>query len=102
MLIFSLTSSSKTTLKAYAFFLVYMLENFFNIKYLMVRLPLKKKKITLLKSPHVYKKAKEHFEIHYFKTIFLIKMSDIHIRFIKYLVLNKPKSLNLKLIFLEK
>jgi len=68
----------------------------------MIRLPLKKKKITLLKSPHVYKKAKEHFEICCFKTTFLIKMSDIQIPCVKYLVFNKPKTLNLKLIFLEK
>jgi ribosomal protein S10 len=36
-------------------------------------LPVKEKKITILKSPHVFKKAKEQFKLSVFKCILIIK-----------------------------
>jgi len=64
------------------------------ISFSCITLPLKKKRITLLKSPHVNKKAKDQFEIQYYKTVFILK-SSLNFNFIKYIFLNKPKSLNL-------
>ena len=100
MLFLSLTSSSKKTLKLYILFLTHLLKKL-NINYSLFNLPKKTKKITLLKSPHVYKKSKEQFEICYFNTTFIFK-SEVDIKILKYLVLNKPKSLNLKVKLLER
>lgn len=100
MLLFSLTSSSKNSLKVYIVFLTYIF-NKLKINYSIFNLQKKKRKITLLKSPHVYKKSKEQFEISHFKTIISIK-SNMDSQIIKYLILNKPKSLNIKLKFMER
>ena len=61
-------------------------------------LPKKKKKITLLSSPHVNKVAREQFEITFYKSIFLIPISSSSsISDFKILLLNKPKNVSAKI-----
>jgi small subunit ribosomal protein S10 len=58
--------------------------------------PSKRKMITLLKSPHVNKKAKEQFEIKYFKTLISFN-GNLSLKIVKVLLSNKPKSISLKI-----
>lgn len=64
------------------------------ISYKIVNLPKNKKKLSLLKSPHVYKKAFEQFQFSSYKTNLLIKTSNFDL--LKFIVLNKPKFLTIK------
>lgn len=90
-------SSCNYTLQAYVFYL----EKTFKLLSLDVSvfyLPRVSKKITLLKSPHVFKKAKEQFELREHKAI--IKIIDCDPKFlnkIKFVLFNRPKSIQLKI-----
>lgn len=85
-------STNKDLLGLYSIFIQKVL-NTFNIKY--SRINLKKKKIyTLLKSPHVYKKAREQFEIKTYKQVIDIYF-NIKPTHLKFLILNKPKAIKL-------
>jgi ribosomal protein S10 len=59
-------------------------------------LPLKEKKITLLKSPHVFKKAKEQFKFSTYKCVITIKSDELNNYKSKLFLafLNKPKTIN--------
>ena len=90
----TICSIDKTLLGIYLTFLKNILKKL-NIVYTSTNLPLKIKKITLLKSPHVHKKAREQFEIKKFKNLFIIK----NLKLSKYLIfvfLNKPKFIKIK------
>jgi ribosomal protein S10 len=93
----TLSSSSKKSLNLYIKFLSIIFKSL-NIDLMIFNLPTTKKRIALLKSPHVYKKAKEHFEIQNFR-IALSFNSSIKTETLKYLLFNKPKSVILKLTF---
>lgn len=60
-----------------------------NIKYTLFALPCKTKRITLLKSPHVNKKAREQFEIRVYSNILKCVTQDSAI--IYKVFKNKPK-----------
>jgi small subunit ribosomal protein S10 len=90
-----LRSVYKESLILYTQFLNFFLKKLF-IKVSIVSLPKKRKRVTLLKSPHVNKKAKEQFEIFYYQTLVTIK-EPIDFKNIQYLFLNKPKSIQLKI-----
>lgn len=85
-------STSKSSLYAYLKFL----KNILNKKDLpffkVYCLPKKKFRISLLKSPHVNKKAKEHFQVIFYRFEILIHNSNICI--LNFLFLNKPKSIS--------
>lgn len=98
--IIKLSSSSKTSLKIYTSILLSYFNNW-NINYSNSSFPKTKKRITLLKSTHVNKKAKEHFEIESFKNTILIH-SLIKINVLNILFLNKPRSVNIKIKILER
>lgn len=88
-------SSSKKTLIKY----INLLNDFFknlNINYSLLHLPTSKKRITLLKSPHVNKKSKEHFEINLYKVQVGLTFFDNFL--FKSIVANRPKSIKVKLI----
>ena len=93
----TLSSSSKNSLKIYTEFLNKICVKF-NISYSIFNLPMTKKRITLLTSPHVNKKSKEHFEIRKHKVILSFD-SCLESNLLKYLLLGKPKSVQLKLDF---
>ena len=88
-----ISSVNKKCLLLYVSFLlkIFHLRNYVFSK---VFLPKKKKKITLLKSPHVNKKSFEHFEVK--KYTVLIFLRDI-LKEDYNIFLNKPAVLKLKL-----
>jgi small subunit ribosomal protein S10 len=85
-------------LKIYTKFLINFLKKL-NIKYKNINLPKKIKRITLLKSPHVYKKAREQFECKTFTSTIIINNDKLKLGFLKFLIINKPKALKLKLFY---
>ena len=87
-----LKSIDKKTLNIYINFIKKNFNNF-NNKINIFNLPSKKKKIAFLKSPHVNKKAQEHFNLTIYKKLIVIK--SINIEFLKYLLINKPKYIKL-------
>jgi|TARA_B110000879_G_scaffold107255_1_gene144124 small subunit ribosomal protein S10 len=66
------------------------------LEYNIFNLPTKQKLITLLKSPHVNKTAREQFKIRTYKTI--VKISNFNkFKILKLLSLNKPKTITLSI-----
>lgn len=63
------------------------------ITFSIFNLPSDRKRITVLKSPHVYKKAREQFEITHYKTIIIMKNVEKDV-IVKQLVINKPRGIN--------
>lgn len=61
------------------------------ISYNLFKLPIKKKRITLLKSPHVNKTAREQFEIKTYKVVIQL-LNGEKFKILKLLSLNKPKT----------
>jgi ribosomal protein S10 len=60
-----------------------------------VNLPKKKKVFTLLKSPHVNSKAKEHFKLERYRRLFYLKITLISLRqFLESL----PNDLHIKIV----
>ena len=93
-----LKSLNKKSLHYYKIFLI----NILNKKSIKVKnfcFPIKKKKITLLKSPHVNKSSREQFEIKTYKSLFIINLSLLQIKYLKFILLNKPQSLTAILKF---
>ena len=68
-------SLHKESVKLYINFLQKMLRKI-KVNFSIIALPEKKNRVTLLKSPHVNKSAREQFEIRYYRTLLKIK-SDI-------------------------
>ena len=90
-----INSISKQTLTLYIKFLQRILTKT-HACYTTVCLPTTTKRITLLKSPHVYKKAREQFELHTYRAILNI-LTKIDSNLFKILIINKPKNLKLKI-----
>lgn len=114
MLIISFKSTDKTTQQIYKHFLKTLLTKFKSFllktdtKLLInfINLPNKLNKISLLKSPHVNKKAFEQFQLKTYKSIVVLKTDkdNKHIfnsllgqKILKSIFVNKPK--NIKLLF---
>ena len=97
MLKIKIKSINHDALKLYTTFL----SNIFtkrDITYNITNLPIKIKKLTLLKSPHVYKKAREQFQIIRNSKLISIK-SKINNSILKYILINKPKMITLKITY---
>ena len=60
--------------------------------------PIKKKVITLLKSPHVYKKSKEQYQIKKYRVVILSPAFLCNKNLFKFFLLNKPKSVVLSFV----
>jgi ribosomal protein S10 len=72
----------------------------YNVKTNLVFLKTKKKKITLLKSAHVHKKAREQFQMLKFTsliTFYLPSCSTFQV--FPFLKLNTPKNIDVKFLF---
>ena len=69
-----------------------------NVDTQIVYLPQKVKRITFLKSPHVFKKAKEHFQLIKNSVVLLC---SVNIQSLKPFLLNRPNTVKIK-IFYEK
>jgi ribosomal protein S10 len=93
----TLTTFNLETLKIYIKFIDFLFQKTkINYKKFTQR---KKKKITLLKSPHVNKKAREQFEVCSYKTTLIIE-SRICSNLLKLIFLNKPKFIKLNTTYI--
>jgi ribosomal protein S10 len=90
--ILELYSSSQKVIVAYLRYLISQFKKL-NILFNLCIFPKKKKKLTLLRSPHVFKKAREQFEIIKYKYVLNIFI-NFPIKYLKLLFRNKPLSLN--------
>lgn len=88
-------SSQKQVFKIYNSF-IKKIFNKLKINYSFFCFPNIKKKFTLLRSPHVYKKSREQFQFLTFKCIFKI-FYNFKIVYLKYLMLNKPSEIKLSI-----
>ena len=62
-----------------------------NISYTTFDLPAIKKRVTLLKSPHVNKTAREQFQLTSHRSLITLKI-PLNLEIIKFLIVNKPKT----------
>lgn len=90
MLKIKLKSLNKESITFYKIFIEKILK-LLNISFKYINLPNKKKRITLLKSPHVNKSAREQFQVITYKTLILIR-NKIPLNQLKLIILNKPKT----------
>lgn len=94
-IIFEIKSLNKETLLHYKNFLLKIF-NIQNIKTSYFFLPKKIKKITVLKSTHVYKKARDQFELRQYKLLVIARLNIFNLKILNYILLNKPKLIKLK------
>lgn len=92
---FKIKSLNKESLYLYKKFLNNIFKKL-NIKYNICNLPITKKRITLLKSPHVNKTAREQFEIKNYKAVLNIN-SLLEPIILKFILLNKPKTVTVNI-----
>ena len=92
---FKIKSLNKESLYLYKNFLNNIFKKL-NIKYNICHLPITKKRITLLKSPHVNKTAREQFEIKNYKAVLNIN-TLLEPIILKFILLNKPKTVTVNI-----
>jgi ribosomal protein S10 len=92
---FKIKSLNKQTLIVYKKFLVKLLDKV-QINYNFFNLPTKQNKITLLKSPHVNKTAREQFDVKFYSNVLQIN-ENLNSEIIKIIFSNKPKTIKLSL-----
>lgn len=96
MIILKIRSVDQNSLIVYKKFLEDILFKLL-VTYKVCNIPSTKKRITLLKSPHVNKKSREQFQNTRYKVFFKIK-NNLDLRAIKYIISNKPKTVKVVLI----
>ena len=90
-------SSCNYTLKTYVSYLELLFKKL-NINTSIFFLPASERKITLLKSRHVYKKAKEQFKVSTYKVLISIDITNSTIlNKIGLFLINKPKAVFVKI-----
>ena len=92
---FKIKSLNKQTLIVYKKFLIKLLDKV-QINYSFFNLPTKQNKITLLKSPHVNKTAREQFDVKFYSNVLQINQ-NLSSEVIKIIFSNKPKTIKLSL-----
>lgn len=88
-------SNSRKVIFLYRLFVAKLLVKL-GAKHASFTLTKKKKVLTLLKSPHVNKKAKEQFGLNQYKLVFYVE-ENISRSILKLIFLNKPSSLFFRL-----
>jgi small subunit ribosomal protein S10 len=96
----NLKSYTSNPLKIFSQFFIKLLKKL-KLNFSIINTPIKKKRITLIKSPHVYKKAREQFELRIHKKTFFIKNFN-NITLINSLLINKPKLINFNIKYIGK
>lgn len=91
----NLKSLNKESLHLYKTFLIKILEKI-SIDYKTFDLPTRRKRVTLLKSPHVNKSAREQFELRAYKSVIYIS-NKISSEKIKFIIINKPKTIKVNI-----
>jgi ribosomal protein S10 len=90
-------SSCNYTLKTYVSYLELLFKKL-NISTSTFFLPTSERKITLLKSPHVYKKAKEQFKVSTHKVVISLDIANsTFLNKIGLFLINKPKAVFIKI-----
>jgi len=90
-----IVSYSKVVISTYVnYFIKY--SKLIGLKSKLFSLPNKKTRVTLFKSPHVYKKSKQSFELILRKVCFRFELKKEYLHFFFKLILNKPKSAKFK------
>ena len=56
--------------------MVKLFMKYYNLYCVIVLLPIKLKKLTILKSPHIFKKSREQFETKISKRLLILKIND--------------------------
>ena len=69
--------------------------------YSKISVPKKTKRITILKSPHVFKKAREQFELKIHTKVIIVENLE-NLNFLKNLLINKPKFININIKYIGK
>lgn len=90
-----LKSLDRISLDIYSLYLKNVLSTL-NFTTSFCNLPKKRKIVTLLKSPHVNKSAREQFSMHIYSKIIIIKNSK-NLNFLKFITANKPKHITLNI-----
>ncbi len=67
------------------------------IKFKLINLPSKKKKFTVIKSPHVNKKSRDQFQVIKYTKVVELGVEKNESFKINTLILNKPKYIKLKI-----
>lgn len=99
MIFLNLKSNFKKTLELYTYYLEKILKST-NIEFKIIRLPKRIKRITLLKSPHVNKKARNQYEIRTYSLTLVLSQNNSKsnlTNLIKILLNNKPALINAKI-----
>lgn len=94
-ILIKLKSIDKITIQLYLFYIRQILKKLKLKLNFNIHLPYTKKKITLLKSPHIYKTSMEQFQFKSYKCIFYIK--NIKEKVLYFLIKNKPKNIKLNI-----
>ena len=93
-----LISLNYKILNCYRIFLINYLQKLSSVTISSTFLPKKKKKISLLKSPHVHKKAFEHFQFTKHSLIINVTLSLSMYKFLNQAFLNKPQTVKIILL----
>ena len=88
-------SALNKNINKYFYFLQNLLKQL-KISFKSVFLPKKITKLTLLKSPHVNKTAREQFQITVYKRVLFINL-DLTSDIFRFIFINKPKFIKLKI-----
>lgn len=91
-----LKSLDRVSLDIYSLYLKKILSTL-NFANSFCNLPKKRKFVTLLKSPHVNKSAREQFSMHTYTRIITIKNVK-NSNFLEHIIANKPKHVQLNII----
>jgi ribosomal protein S10 len=89
-IVIRIKSASNQDLTNYNFFICKLIE-YVGIQYRIVNMPKRRRRVTLLRSPHVYKKSKEQFEFRLHTTSIFLK-GNLDLIKLKTILYNPPKS----------
>lgn len=88
-------SVNNKILKLYVRFLLKLLSSV-NTAAKTINLPTLKKRVTFLKSPHVFKKAKEHFEL---RKNSVVLFCNSNLQNLKLFLINRPNTIKIKISY---
>lgn len=90
-------STNLFSIKVYVNFIYKVLQVYTKTTSISV-FPTKKTVVTLLKSPHVYKKSKEQYQLKKYRVVVLSSVCVYNKNLFKFFLLNKPKSVVLSFV----
>ena len=82
-------------LSLYSLYINNILKNL-NVSFKLFHKPNKIKRITLLKSPHVYKKHKEQFSVVTYSIVYSLEGIPLETFWLNFILQNKPKIISLQ------